>query len=311
MTLSSLTRRVDMRDTLHTSRPPSCSTMHRSHEKSVVQKPVSRHNACFSVAAAAPMHRADSKPTSRFNHIRDISRESTQDLRQQNPYRSNLINGALGNNSAANDAARATEITDLFSSRREASMFGNKGRAQDEGQPTTNQQSSNESKVSIRGQLRTNQQSNSNESKVVFLDVDGVLHSVFASSEPQFFRKDCMQRLKRLIDNTGAKVVLSSAWRKSNESYQLVQHQLRSAGIPMAIDRTRIGNDEYQRHTDIEDFVQKNPKLCQRWIALDDLPMFQLRGHYVGTSPEIGLTDQDVDHAIKILNSETSTQFTS
>ena len=42
--------------------------------------------------------------------------------------------------------------------------------------------------------------------KIVFLDVDGVLHSIFARTEAQLFRSDCMRRLKRIIDETGAKV---------------------------------------------------------------------------------------------------------
>ena len=75
---------------------------------------------------------------------------------------------------------------------------------------------------------------------------------------------------------------------------------LRSVGIASVIDSTRIRYDEYQRHEDILHWIQKNP--TEKWIAIDDLPMYQLREHYVGTAPETGLTEANVEQAIRILN---------
>ena len=62
--------------------------------------------------------------------------------------------------------------------------------------------------------------------KIVFLDVDGVLHSIFARTESQLFRSDCLKRLKKIIEQTGAKIVLSSSWRKSAAGRQAVNQQL-------------------------------------------------------------------------------------
>jgi hypothetical protein len=62
--------------------------------------------------------------------------------------------------------------------------------------------------------------------KIVFLDVDGVLHSIFARTESQLFRRDCLQRLKKIIEGTGAKIVLSSSWRKSAAGKNAVNQQL-------------------------------------------------------------------------------------
>ena len=47
--------------------------------------------------------------------------------------------------------------------------------------------------------------------KIVFLDVDGVLHSCMARTQAELFKPECMHRLKQIIDATGAKLVLSSA----------------------------------------------------------------------------------------------------
>lgn len=45
--------------------------------------------------------------------------------------------------------------------------------------------------------------------KILFLDVDGVL----LINPREGFRKVAMQQLKRIIDETGARIVVSSTWR--------------------------------------------------------------------------------------------------
>ena len=54
--------------------------------------------------------------------------------------------------------------------------------------------------------------------KVIFLDFDGVLNSINGYSDIQIvscFKIDpeCMDRLNQIIDQTDAKIVISSAWR--------------------------------------------------------------------------------------------------
>jgi len=46
--------------------------------------------------------------------------------------------------------------------------------------------------------------------RVVFLDVDGVLHPALGKEE---FSVGCMEQLKRLVEETGADIVLSSSRR--------------------------------------------------------------------------------------------------
>lgn len=75
-------------------------------------------------------------------------------------------------------------------------------------------------------------------------------------------------------------------------------------GIPSVIDSTRVRDDEYQRHEDILHWVQQHE--VEHWIAIDDLPMYQLNDdegeHYVETCPRSGLTDSNVEQAIRLLN---------
>jgi len=137
--------------------------------------------------------------------------------------------------------------------------------------------------------------------KICFLDVDGVLHPYSARSNAQLFNQSCMYRLKRIIEETDCQIVLSSSWRQTAEARSTVTQQLRAYGIDNFIDCTRIRHDEYQRHEDILDWVQKHPGIGN-WIAIDDLPMYHLRHHYIQTMPETGLTDQNVREAIRVLN---------
>ena len=54
--------------------------------------------------------------------------------------------------------------------------------------------------------------------KLIFLDIDGVLnyegYERFTRSGTRFIDPVLIKRLKKIIDCTGAKVVLSSTWRK-------------------------------------------------------------------------------------------------
>jgi len=138
--------------------------------------------------------------------------------------------------------------------------------------------------------------------KIVFLDVDGVLHSYFATVESQLFRRDCMQRLKKIVEATGCKIVLSSSWRATPERKATVNRHLQSYGIAAVMDSTRLRGNEYLRHEDILHWVKQNPRIGERWVAIDDLPMPQLSDHYVGTEPDQGLTEANVRHAIRVLN---------
>ena len=67
------------------------------------------------------------------------------------------------------------------------------------------------------------------------------------------------------------------------------------------ISKTQEQYTEYLRHEDVQVWVDQNP--TEKWVAIDDLPMHQLREHYVGTDPTLGLTDANVQQAVRVLNS--------
>lgn len=53
--------------------------------------------------------------------------------------------------------------------------------------------------------------------KIIFLDIDGVLNVIGQGYDEygQGFHPHLVENLKRIIDETGAKIVISSSWRKS------------------------------------------------------------------------------------------------
>lgn len=54
--------------------------------------------------------------------------------------------------------------------------------------------------------------------KVIFLDIDGVLNDE-NNTTPNYVNEQMVQRLKKIIDATGAEVILSSSWRHAFENY--------------------------------------------------------------------------------------------
>ena len=64
--------------------------------------------------------------------------------------------------------------------------------------------------------------------KLIFLDVDGVLNR---DTTEQHFEDDCLGALKYLVDKTGARIVLSSTWRYTEETRESVRAKLKEKGI--------------------------------------------------------------------------------
>eukprot|EP00435_Cladocopium_sp_Y103_P034838 s2584_g9.t1 len=133
-------------------------------------------------------------------------------------------------------------------------------------------------------------------SPVIFLDLDGVLHSVDAV-EHEFFRESCVFALRRLVDSCNAQVVLSSTWRLSPELRQDAYLQLAERAVQVVGDTPR----GCSRAAEILAWVEGNCS-AQPWLAIDDLPLELPADHVVRTDPFAGLTEADVDEALEKIN---------
>lgn len=133
--------------------------------------------------------------------------------------------------------------------------------------------------------------------KVIFLDIDGVLNSKKTPNPrelPYIVDKKLLSRLNKLLERTGAKVVLSSTWRIDPVGLLAAKHW----GVPF------IGccpdMPESPRRKEILSWLAKHPKVT-RYVVIDDeddeldgLPLFQ-------PSASSGLTTKISDAVEKYL----------
>ena len=148
--------------------------------------------------------------------------------------------------------------------------------------------------------------------KVVFLDFDGVLNydKYVRRSEEQglIIDPERMVLLKGIIENTGAKIVLSTSWRehwdKSIENCDQTGIKINEIFFKYALqifDKTPKLN--INREDDIKAWLNQNA--VENFVVLDDafLSADFLEGHFIKTSNYFnGLDESDVEKAIEILN---------
>lgn len=144
--------------------------------------------------------------------------------------------------------------------------------------------------------------------KVVFLDCDGVLSPLCGS---EFFLPEKMNLLKRIVDATGAVIVLSSSWRGSEFGRNEVSKALASHGIPDFIGCTpqMPGSRAGEILKWIEDTHLSGALRVANFVALDDIdlprtapdPIFFAK-HAVVTACNVGLTHHHVERAIAALD---------
>lgn len=156
--------------------------------------------------------------------------------------------------------------------------------------------------------------------KIIFLDFDGVLNSIewyTTDNENRTkgsFDPECIRRLNQIIEETGAKIVLSTSWRSDPDIVDLVK----AIGIKgEVIGKTDYLNNSFiVRGNEIKKWLSDNklytysdPTLNRspgfRYIILDDDGdmLLEQKHNFIHVDPEIGLCDADVEQAIQILNS--------
>lgn len=162
------------------------------------------------------------------------------------------------------------------------------------------------------------------KAKIIFLDVDGVLNTLInrkiqkqsgnsTVSDKIKIPGDKIFRLKRIVDATGAKIIMSSSWRLGfsngcpSPAYINLNNQLRNYNIFCEgwtpVEKNRNRGIEIQWWLD--SFFNKYGYYPQ-YVIIDDGRVGILdihRGHLVRTHETYGLQDIHVTIAINILNS--------
>ena len=148
--------------------------------------------------------------------------------------------------------------------------------------------------------------------KIIFLDVDGVLNSQNTNARtPNGYvgiQDKLVRQLKKIVNATGAKVVLSSDWRlmgRNEPDYKYLVNKLYYKGHIKIFSKTPDYKWQW-RGREIGGWLEDHE--VDNYVVLDDIYFDDFcprhNGHVVMTDYHFGLRDEDVEKAIKILNGE-------
>ena len=145
--------------------------------------------------------------------------------------------------------------------------------------------------------------------KIIFLDVDGVLNSV--EGHYGMPEDDKMKRLKHIVEQTGAKVVISSTWRMGKDSDEKVRgssiHRMYVGLLKILSDNgiEVIGNTPQiwkGRGNEIDTWLKESEYEVDSFVILDvDVDMEPYLDRLVHTDYYVGLQDEEAEEAIDLL----------
>jgi hypothetical protein len=153
--------------------------------------------------------------------------------------------------------------------------------------------------------------------KIIFLDFDGVMDTAYydhmlskqglPGNDPYgtVFDPNCVHNLRRIIDNTGADIVVSSSW-KHFMTYKEFLEMWDARGLPgFVTDVTPIPNMRRNRGDEIDSWLNECNVECQ-YVIIDDLDGSNFNEHQIPrllvVNPFFGLDEDTAERAIYLLN---------
>jgi hypothetical protein len=139
--------------------------------------------------------------------------------------------------------------------------------------------------------------------KIVFLDFDGVIVTTATSYERIDMK--VMPHVCRIIEETNAKVVISSAWRNYHDLEYLTD-MLVKAGLHKEDVVSETPYRDGVRGREISLWLERSDVEIESFVILDDdvFDMKEHEGKYVQTDTDNGITSEEADEAIKILDKD-------
>jgi hypothetical protein len=109
--------------------------------------------------------------------------------------------------------------------------------------------------------------------RVIFLDVDGVLNNVYDINRGVELEETKLQIFADLVKSTNAKVVLSSSWRLSDNTFSEVEITLHSYGVNISDVTPTLPARMYGRNMDRGDEIAAWIKLNNpdQYAIIDDV----------------------------------------
>jgi hypothetical protein len=163
------------------------------------------------------------------------------------------------------------------------------------------------------------------QTPIVFLDVDGVLNSrrwdarsgaaeeAGPPTERELWERridpECVARLDRLLQRTGAVVVVSSSWRKRLPLNEIVPILEARGFRGRIVGATATEDNTASRGAEITRWLTENDTRGAAYVVLDDEVVEDVPPELVVRPSEgTGLTDQDIDRALLILTGRSGQQ---
>ena len=153
--------------------------------------------------------------------------------------------------------------------------------------------------------------------RYIFLDIDGVI--AVPQSDPNMMwtlSHACQSKLGRIIEDTSAKLVISSTWRHEtiHETIEALRdngfiHTDHIIGVTIKtydyVDRHRDVRISIPRGLEIKHWLDSHANPPYRYVILDDQTdmLYHQKDNFIHTDSSLGLTDHDVRRAINILMS--------
>ena len=154
--------------------------------------------------------------------------------------------------------------------------------------------------------------------KIIFLDFDGVMDTAYydhmlskqglPGNDPYgtVFDPNCVHNLRRIIDNTGADIVVSSSW-KHFMTYKEFLEMWDARGLPgFVTDVTPIPDMRRNRGDEIDAWLNECNVECQ-YVIIDDLDGSNFNEHQIPrllvVNPFFGLDEDTAERAVILLNS--------
>ena len=170
--------------------------------------------------------------------------------------------------------------------------------------------------------------------KVIFLDIDGVLNTKWwytqmdrNTPKDQYgyaFDPKTVANLKRIVEETGADIVISSSWKCMGLSQMEDMWEERNLpgkiiGItPNSVSDEMLLNADIDsielfhiRGEEIKEWLAMHGKRISNYAIIDDMDNMlpEQQSHFVHTNPEVGITENDADRIITILKTKNNDEM--
>lgn len=151
--------------------------------------------------------------------------------------------------------------------------------------------------------------------RIIFLDFDGVLNTEYYQGLLQFqgkqwqdqygafFDPRAVRQLKRVIDATGADIVVESSWKYLG--LEAMQELWRVRNLPgRVIDITPSLTDNASKGEEIAAWLFEHTMSDARYVIIDDeyVVLDSQIPYLIWTNPYEGLTEEQANRAISILH---------